>query len=153
MKTCKHIQRKLSAYQDGELGTADREQIARHLEKCAVCTESYRQLQNMWLTLDVLSSSEPQPFAATRIQARLSDAVQRRHAWPAKLALATTVASAIVIGCLTGAQWQFSQEMAEQKSVQEWANELGLESLSDAPENSLVSLYFDSDMTLQGDQP
>ena len=43
--SCRHIQKRLSAYQDGEIGGKERERIAAHLEGCPACRSAYAELE------------------------------------------------------------------------------------------------------------
>lgn len=49
---CHAIEKKLSAYQDGELPVYENEEISRHLADCFSCREQYEKLQQLWRTLD-----------------------------------------------------------------------------------------------------
>jgi anti-sigma factor RsiW len=58
---CKNIQKRLSAYQDGELKHKERELITRHLEVCPACQEEFRKLERVWQALEGLSEIQPTP--------------------------------------------------------------------------------------------
>jgi len=55
---CHAIERRLSAYQDGELPASENEAIGRHLAECASCREQHEQLKQLWQALGDL---EPIP--------------------------------------------------------------------------------------------
>ena len=46
--SCHRIQKRLSAYQDGEIAGEERERIAAHLEGCPACRSAYAELEQVW---------------------------------------------------------------------------------------------------------
>jgi len=56
---CFSIQKKFSAYQDGELKPREQEEVSRHLLSCQVCREQYAELERVWQTLGELEEIRP----------------------------------------------------------------------------------------------
>jgi predicted anti-sigma-YlaC factor YlaD len=59
---CHSIQKKFSAYQDGELKLQEREEVSRHLLNCQSCREQYEKLEQVWQTLGELEEIGPDPW-------------------------------------------------------------------------------------------
>lgn len=56
---CQTIEKKLSAYQDGELSASENEQIERHLVGCHSCREQHVELQQTWQALGEMAEIRP----------------------------------------------------------------------------------------------
>lgn len=56
---CRNVQKKLSAYQDGELSSWEAGRIEAHLLKCAECRERYHELRCVWDVLGDLPDIQP----------------------------------------------------------------------------------------------
>ena len=150
MMKCKHIQKKLSRYQDGVTDQTDQNRIENHLAHCADCRHVYADLQNTWELLNQIPAGLPRPFAASRIQAELKERKAfKAHPWPARLGLVVSVSAAILFGIVAGSQWPSGSD-TDQKSIDEWANELQVQALNEIPQNSLSALYYDSQSELKG---
>lgn len=59
---CRNIRKKLSAYQDKELGPQEQEQVKNHLLGCQACREQYAELEQVWQTLGELEGIHPDPW-------------------------------------------------------------------------------------------
>lgn len=58
---CRRAQKKLSAYQDGELKPLEQEELTRHLLGCGSCREKCEQLDRVWQTLGGLEEISQNP--------------------------------------------------------------------------------------------
>ena len=58
---CRNVQKKLSAYQDGELEPREQEQVRSHLLSCQVCREQFAEFERVWQTLGGLEEIHPDP--------------------------------------------------------------------------------------------
>jgi len=108
MQTCRHIRKKLSAYQDGEVEPAEKEAIEDHLRTCDACRKQHAALLQTYRMLRNLPEIESTPGFSRRI---LAKATQRKEPeWirvlggifrllPAPAALVTVA----IVGLLTGA--------------------------------------------------
>jgi len=59
---CHNVQKKLSAYQDGELEPLEQEQVKSHLLGCRDCREQFAELEGAWQTLGELEQIHPDPW-------------------------------------------------------------------------------------------
>ena len=48
---CRQVQKKLSAFQDGELDSPEAKRISDHLESCSACRERYGEMEKVWQAL------------------------------------------------------------------------------------------------------
>ncbi len=67
MKTCQSIRKKLSAYQDGEVTTAEKDAIEAHLRTCEACRKQHEALLQTYRMLMSLPEIEPAPGLSRRI--------------------------------------------------------------------------------------
>ncbi len=74
---CRSVQKKLSAYQDGELKPLEQEELNRHLLSCRSCREAYEQLERVWRTLGGLEEIRPDPWFYGQLVRRIKE--QREH--------------------------------------------------------------------------
>ena len=74
---CRRVQKKLSAYQDGELKPLEREEISRHLLSCGSCREKYEQLDRVWQTLGGLEEISPSPWFYPQLVRKLKESRNR----------------------------------------------------------------------------
>ncbi len=66
-----HVIDRLSPYLDGALGAADLERVEAHLEACASCRRTYRELETLQGLVRALPDPEPPPGLADRLHWRL----------------------------------------------------------------------------------
>jgi anti-sigma factor RsiW len=67
MKTCQSVRKKLSAYQDGEATTAEKDAIDAHLRTCEACRKQHEALLQTYRMLRSLPEIEPAPGLCRRI--------------------------------------------------------------------------------------
>jgi anti-sigma factor RsiW len=58
---CRQVQERLSAFQDGELNSRERERLSDHLEGCPACRECYEEMEKVWQALGDLKEILPEP--------------------------------------------------------------------------------------------
>jgi anti-sigma factor RsiW len=58
---CSQAQKKLSAFQDGELKPQERAKVLDHLESCSACHERYAEMEKVWQALGDLKEILPEP--------------------------------------------------------------------------------------------
>jgi len=73
---CKGVIRELSNYLDGELDSAIKEELDRHLQHCEDCTMVLDQTKK---SIEILCDSEPIPLPAD-LHARLHSALRQKMA-------------------------------------------------------------------------
>jgi anti-sigma factor RsiW len=78
---CHHIQKRLAAYQDGEVGGKERERITAHLEGCPACRSAYAELEQVWQSLEKIPELEASPGFERRLFGRLDAAYEPRSRW------------------------------------------------------------------------
>ena len=111
MKTCQIVRKKLSAYQDRELGPADKNAIETHLRTCEACRKQHEALLQTYRMLRGLPEIEPAPGLARSIVDRATRA--REPFWvraldealrllPAPAAMVALTAAGLLIGTMLG---------------------------------------------------
>ena len=104
---CRNVQKKLSAYQDTELETHEREQIKEHLLNCRTCREQYAELERVWQTLGEFEEIRPNPWSYQQIVRKIKEPCEQRLfpslQWvPRLLPARIIVFILLVVGILTG---------------------------------------------------
>jgi predicted anti-sigma-YlaC factor YlaD len=74
---CQTIEKKLSAYQDGELSTTENEQIERHLVVCHSCREQHVKLQQTWQVLGEMAELRPSLGFYKHVSKQIGQASQK----------------------------------------------------------------------------
>ena len=104
---CRNIQKKLSAYQDNELETREREKIKKHLLSCGACREQYAELERVWQTLGGLEEIHPDPWFYRQVVRIIKEPRKQRFLpslqWIPRLLPARIILFVLlVVGILTG---------------------------------------------------
>jgi predicted anti-sigma-YlaC factor YlaD len=68
---CQTIEKKLSAYQDGELSVLKKELVERHLAGCHSCLEQHVRLRQTWQALGDLTEIRPTPGFYKRVSHKI----------------------------------------------------------------------------------
>jgi hypothetical protein len=68
---CQTFEKKLSAYQDGELSALEKQQVDRHLADCHSCREQYARLQQTWQALGEMTEIQPTPGFYKRVSQKI----------------------------------------------------------------------------------
>jgi anti-sigma factor RsiW len=58
---CRQVQKRLSAFQDGELKPQERGKVSEHLESCSACCERYEEMERVWQALGDFQEIPPEP--------------------------------------------------------------------------------------------
>jgi len=58
---CSQVQKRLSAFQDGELNAQEGQRVSKHLESCLACRERYIEMEKVWQALGDLNEITPEP--------------------------------------------------------------------------------------------
>jgi anti-sigma factor RsiW len=104
---CRNVNKKLSAYQDGELDRREQEQVANHLLSCRACREQYAELEQVWQTLGGLEEIQPDPWSYRQLVRKIEEPREQglfpilRHVFQLSRA-PITVSTVLVIGLLAG---------------------------------------------------
>jgi anti-sigma factor RsiW len=78
---CRHIQKRLSAYHDGEIVGKERERIAAHLEGCPACRSAYAELEQAWQLLERIPEIEASAGFEGRLSAKINAVPEQRSRW------------------------------------------------------------------------
>ena len=78
---CHRIQKRLAAYQDGEIGGKERERFAEHLEGCPDCRKVYAELKQVSRELEKIAEIEASPGFEQRLFARIRTTPEPRSLW------------------------------------------------------------------------
>jgi anti-sigma factor RsiW len=78
---CRHMEKKLVAYLDGKLHTAERRPLEAHLAVCAACRERAEGFRSVWDVLDELPALAPSPAFDASVRARVEQEPRRAGFW------------------------------------------------------------------------
>ena len=78
---CHRIQKRLAAYQDGEIGEKARERIAAHLEGCPACRSVYAELEQAWQLMEKIPEIKASPGFERRLFERINAVPKSRSRW------------------------------------------------------------------------
>lgn len=101
------IQKLLSAYCGGDLDPAELRRVEDHLAGCASCRAELADLQTALRLIRTTPESEPPPWLATRIMARVREQQQQKRSWlqriffPLHIKLPIEVAALLMV-CVSG---------------------------------------------------
>jgi len=107
---CKSIQKRLSAYIDGELGEDLAGEISRHLETCPYCGKELARLRQLYGFIDIDVSMTDDPHFVTRVRAGLQKRDQahlnvgKLEWWIGRLLIPATLVVGLFIGTIIGKQ-------------------------------------------------
>ena len=127
---CQEIQKRFSAYLDGELDENQRKIIQSHLRGCTTCQEALNILAETWNLLDTLPKPEPVPYFYTRLKARMASEDTKKTGWTERILVPISATAAIVLGILVGS------------TVGRNGN--GVTMASSSEENVISSVYIDT---------
>ena len=75
------IQKKIAAYQDGEVSGKERERISAHLEGCPVCRSAYAELEQAWRRLEQIPEIQASPGFERHLYERINAVPVPRSRW------------------------------------------------------------------------
>jgi anti-sigma factor RsiW len=78
---CVHTEKKLVAYLDGKLPSAERRQFEAHLAACAACQERAAGFRTVWDVLDELPTIAPSPAFDSGTRARVQQEPRSPGFW------------------------------------------------------------------------
>ena len=74
---CDSVQKKLSAYQDGELKPQEQNEVSSHLLNCRSCRDQYEELEQAWHTLGELEEIRPDPWFYSQVRRKIKEPRQK----------------------------------------------------------------------------
>ena len=104
---CHQIQKRLSAFQDGELKPQEQEGFSKHLESCSACRERYAEMEKVWHALGGFKEILPEQEFYGKLVKKINESNETRlpfgFQWISKLFSSPWAASALlVLGILLG---------------------------------------------------
>jgi anti-sigma factor RsiW len=78
---CHRIQKRLAAYQDGEVGGKERDRIPAHLEGCPACRSAYAELEQAWQSLEKIPGIQASAGFEGRLFERINAVPEPRSRW------------------------------------------------------------------------
>ena len=70
---CNQVQKRLSAFQDGELRPQEGERVSGHLKSCPACRERYEEMEKVWQALGDLREVIPEPGFYGQLVKRINE--------------------------------------------------------------------------------
>lgn len=83
--TCKDIEERLPAYQEGTLSPDEKRLMDAHISKCAQCSAALQDLEKTIILLKNLPEVEPPPWFTQKIMAQVREEGTRKHSLLRKL--------------------------------------------------------------------
>jgi predicted anti-sigma-YlaC factor YlaD len=103
---CTPVQKRLSAYQDGELKPQEEEGISEHLANCSACREQYTAMKKVWQALGNFQEILPEPGFYGQVVKKINESYEPRRFPRLKevfqLFSPLTACSLLVMGLLVG---------------------------------------------------
>jgi anti-sigma factor RsiW len=108
---CSQVQKRLSAFQDGELKPQEQEKVSEHLQNCSACREQYEEMENAWQTLGDLREIPPEPGFYGQLSKKIKELNESRSPvgfrwlfqfFPPSWATAALLAGGILLGAFLG---------------------------------------------------
>ena len=148
---CRRARRRLSAWLDGELGTAQQKALEGHLRACPDCARESHQLAQTWERAGTLPEMDRRPgFDAAlwaRIHEREARAARMPGWWPilprlgwatiAGLSVAATVWLGIVLGSVVGRETTGDLPVEAEARRKAVLDSLHVETFRDLPSDSV----------------
>jgi len=145
----KKIQKKLSAYLDGELDKKQAKEIEYYINHYPELRSEYCRLQKINDLLDSHQHTISDPFFMTRLKTLLQQeqhvksVLLKRFNWVVKLLIPATVVAGLFVGMLLGMAIQERIHKTDNSVKNEIAREyFGSKVLSSIPEGSITETYI-----------
>jgi anti-sigma factor RsiW len=108
---CSQVQKRLSAFQDGELNPQERAEVRDHLESCSACRERYAEMEKVWQALGDFKEILPDPGFHGQLVRKINESnrisLPTRFGWlfqgfSSSWAASTLLIAGILIGAFLG---------------------------------------------------
>lgn len=146
---CRHVQRKLSAYFDGELSEKEASYVSKHLSECQVCQQEAASLSSVWERLGEIQEIEPAPYFWTRLNAKISEVGEQLPVWDVifgglnRYLVPATLIAASFLGIWIGSALHNVYYSGTTEAWEQVATSLHLDALEDFPDQSVGSAYME----------
>ena len=144
---CQQVQRRLSAFLDGELSEKQASRIAVHVSGCPHCRKEVESMTTAWEQVGEMQEVDPSPHFWIKLNARIVQVEERRFS-PEKvrgfldrLLVPATVVAASVVGLWIGGALYDVQRTDEPEVWEQVTTSLYLDMLDDFPAHSIGSDY------------
>jgi hypothetical protein len=142
---CRKIQKRLSAWMDGELEPQVRSAVDAHLADCDQCRSRLAALQNAWDLAGMLPEPDSAPFLYTRIRARLeSEKAVQWFAGIRRILVPVSMAAMLALGFWLGSFLGKNGSGQINRWIEgtDQVSSIPLESFDDFPAYSTGDAYF-----------
>jgi anti-sigma factor RsiW len=104
---CPQVQKRFSAFQDGELKPQEQERVSKHLESCSGCRERYAEIEEVWQALGDFKEVLPEPGFYRQLVKKINESNEIRFPggfqWLFQFFSSPWVASTLlIVGILIG---------------------------------------------------
>lgn len=154
--SCRHIRKRLSAYQDGEIAGKAKQRFAAHLEGCPACRSAYAELEQAWQLLEKVPEIETSAGFERRLSAKLHAVPETRSWWrfpwfigiyrayPAPAMAAVVLLVGLVLGGYLGNTLvsDFSSAPAQVQASRAATDTFSFRAFSAAPPGTLADGYL-----------
>ena len=146
---CEQVQRRLSAFLDGELSKKQASRISEHVSGCPHCQQEAESLSAAWEQLGEMQEVHPSPHFWIKLNARIAQVEQRRFSLDKvrrfldRLLVPATVVAASVFGLWIGGALYDVQRTDEPEVWEQVTASLYLDALDDFPAGSIGSVYME----------
>ncbi len=144
---CSRIERKLSAYLDGEMPEQKRAVISEHLKQCEGCRAKLSGFRAIADALDTIEDMEAPPYFTTRLRQRLTEQkrtlplLQRIRSLAVTAATTVAVVGSLFIGNQAGRILYQSITLIREPVMSETSEVFGLGAFEEFPDGSLSDIY------------
>ena len=146
---CEQVQRRISAFLDGELSKKQASRIAGHLSGCPRCRQEAESMTSAWEQLEKMPEVDPSPHFWIKLNARIAQVEERRFSLEKvrgfldRLLVPATVVAASVVGLWIGGALYDVQRADEPEVWEQVTASLYLDVLDDFPAHSIGSDYME----------
>lgn len=108
---CNQVQKRLSAFQDGELKPQEQQRVSYHLESCPACRERYGEMEKVWQALGDFKEILPDPGFYGELVKKINESSVNRSSvgfqwlfqfFSSPWAVSTLLVAGILIGTFLG---------------------------------------------------
>jgi anti-sigma factor RsiW len=144
---CYRMQKKISAYLDGEISEEERKIISEHLERCEECRAEFAEFSRLADALNVIESIDVPPYFMVRLKAHIREQVKpvtlslRIKSMVVSAAAAFAVVASLFVGSQMGRSLFQSIARTGESTMAETGSVLGLDAFEEFPDNSLSDIY------------
>ena len=146
---CQQVQRRLSAFLDGELSKKQASRISEHVSGCPHCQQETESMTAAWKQLGAMRKVDPSPHFWIKLNARIAQVEERRFSLEKirgfldRLLVPATVIAASVVGLWIGGALYDVQRADESEVWEQVTASLYLDALDDFPAQSIGSAYME----------